>query len=1174
MNAANKQWASLVLGLSLVLPAAGDDTELYVAGGDVITSSRPQVMIIFDNSGSMRTEEAVAPAPFDPTVDYTNGNNRNRIYYVKGAVDPSNYPDPRDGSERRYVNWNQNACADSLRPHPSNASINLLTYGGLYTNNIRAFRYNKNRNNGIFWRQLPDSIADDKRQLFIIDCKADLDSANANNASSHPNSGLRGSGFVQDVNKTSPFDGTATTASALERETNAASAQAGTRFGSGDTVTLFTENYLTYFHTATTSDKTRLQIAKDTITGLVNSTAGVDFGLTVFNYENAGRVVKGIKEMTDTNRTSLVNTVNALSASTWTPLCETLFEAYRYYAGKAVHKGTLEPSRTPVFDASVINNGFYTSPMLACQPQAYVVLITDGAPTRDNSYDSLIKSELGLTDADKVDGNLLPGVADKLYNSDLSASLQGQQRVVTYTIGFSDGADNAANVLEEAALRGGGEYYPAADAQALQGALQQIFSQILAVNASFTSPSIAANSFDRTRTLDAVYYAMFLPSDRPRWLGNLKKLKINSASQVVDSSDSKAIDIEGNISDNACTIWTSSGICALASSGGDGNDVGSGGVLEALQKQTNRTFFTSPAGSSGALVSLNKANLAAAVGGESEMLSDLGISDSNLATAYVSWLKGVDVDDEDEDLSATDLRFDVMGDPLHSKPVAINYGSGDGVRIVVGTNAGVLHMFEDKGNSVSESWSWYVADLLDTLPQLRANEKTGGHTVYGVDGPPVVYIQDSNGNGVVDAGSDKVWLYFGLRRGGRIYYGLDITDPDSPSLMWKVSSASPNMAELGQTWAEPLVTTVPANGGKPVVIVGGGYDANKDSLTVGAADNMGRGVFILDAESGSLVHRFTALATKSSSSTPLPTTDSIPNKVAALDSDGDGISDRLYATDTGANVWRIDMPSSERDSWSVIKFADLGGTTLANDRRFHAEVSVAQTSFDLRQELVIENPDGSDSTIVTNSEVPFDAVVVGSGNRAHPNSTGTNDHLYMLQDRWVLSQTFGTDDNPAPAVITQASLYNVANDPFGNADNEAEQLAAELALGATLGWYYPLAPKEKALAAPTVIAGSAFFTTFTPGDTGASINACVSAGAGHLYEFSLQQGIGIRSVSLGARLPDTPQIVVPPPPSPTPDDWDPTLYLIGVGAGDNRSGTIATNQLMTPNRVYYHSGNN
>ena len=152
--------------------------------------------------------------------------------------------------------------------------------------------------------------------------------------------------------------------------------------------------------------------------------------------------------------------------------------------------------------------------------------------------------------------------------------LQGKQQVVTYTIGFSQGAADAAELLEETASRGGGQYYAADNALALQGSLQQIFSEILAVNSSFTSPSIAANSFDRTQTLDAVYYAMFLPSDRPRWVGNLKKLRIASDGRVVDQNGDLAIDAEGSIADGACTIWTTAAVCSQASSGGDGNEGG------------------------------------------------------------------------------------------------------------------------------------------------------------------------------------------------------------------------------------------------------------------------------------------------------------------------------------------------------------------------------------------------------------------------------------------------------------------------------------------------------------------------------------------------------------------------------------------------------------------------
>ena len=42
------------------------------------------------------------------------------------------------------------------------------------------------------------------------------------------------------------------------------------------------------------------------------------------------------------------------------------------------------------------------------------------------------------------------------------------------------------------------------------------------------------------------------------------------------------------------------------------------------------------------------------------------------------------------------------------------------------------------------------------------------------------------------------------------------------------------------------------------MIVGGGYDVNKDAPGAGTADTMGRAIFLLDAETGELIHRFSA----------------------------------------------------------------------------------------------------------------------------------------------------------------------------------------------------------------------------------------------------------------------------------------------------------------------------
>ena len=60
----SNQWPR-ILGVVGVLAAYSallhaDDTELYIANGLSTGQGRPQVLIVFDNSGSMRWEEAEA----------------------------------------------------------------------------------------------------------------------------------------------------------------------------------------------------------------------------------------------------------------------------------------------------------------------------------------------------------------------------------------------------------------------------------------------------------------------------------------------------------------------------------------------------------------------------------------------------------------------------------------------------------------------------------------------------------------------------------------------------------------------------------------------------------------------------------------------------------------------------------------------------------------------------------------------------------------------------------------------------------------------------------------------------------------------------------------------------------------------------------------------------------
>lgn len=1195
-----------------------DDTELYVYGGTVASDRRPQVLIIFDNSGSMSTEEEEAPPPFNPAQDYSNGQDQGRLFYVRGQLN-DNLPDPAHGNEYRHFPATMNGCSSSLVP-VSDSGHSVLQHNGYYTDVVLSFRQGGRADRDWKWRRMPVSLKKAHNQGALsqlgFDCLQDLRDRLTTNAANHPLVAFAQPGFPRNLDQTQPYDGSDSSLPPAQLVTAAEASLSQTGFAGGDSVTLFTENYLYYRKTAVPATRSRLAIAKDTITDIVQSTPGVDFGLAVFNGNGSddgllsgshgGRLLSAIQPMTPLSKASLISTIDGLSASTWTPLCETLFEAYRYFSGGEPLFG----GSAPVFGVPFAESGRYLSPFVTCQPQAYVVLITDGSPTKDEAANGVLRAELGIGVSERVSvydpyrtlgygdwaDNYLPAVAEHLYSQDINTAASGRQSVVTYTIGFSqDAIDSAGALLAETAHRGGGEYFAAADALALQNALQRVFSEILAVDASFTSPSIAANSFDRTQTLDSVYYSMFLPSDRPRWAGNLKKLRILGSGLVVDARGEAAIDVGGNIAETACTYWTSVATCALASSGGDGNSVMEGGALEAMQTQPQRRVLTEPAGVTGSLVTLSQSTLEQRAGGQQSLLADLGGIDLASLGDWVRWLLGEDVDDEDGDGLSRERREDLMGDPLHSKPLAIHYGGTKGVRILVGTNAGALHMFEDGGATITESWSYRPYRFTGQTPMLRQNPQTGGHSVYGVDGPPVAWVVDQDADGNIEAAQgDKVWVFFGLRRGGRAYYGMDLSDPDQPRLMWVKSAQDPGMGLLGQTWSEPVLTRIPDHpqgnlsvaAARPVLIVGAGYDSNKDANGVGTADSLGTAVLILDAESGEPVHQFANQAA-SATVTAVPISDSIAARVAVLDSNGDGLTDRIYAADTGGAVWRLDLPGTRTARpWSGFRFASLGGETPDSDRRFTHEVSVAQTKMTLKEiETVTEN--GETHTRVISTDLPYDAVVIGSGNRAHPNATSTQDYLFVLRDPHLYPASFdggsGDGHRPVPAAITLAELFDVSSNPVGAAVDDDSRLAQEVLSGSKKGWKLALAAGEKSLSAAAILSGHAFFTTFMPGEFGAA-NACLRAGQGRLYVLNLHHGINRyqhRYIELGARLPDTPQIVIPPADDPDDHSWNPKVYLVGVGRGFRltqegieltNSGSGDPEKSLQPIFIYYYLG--
>lgn len=1134
-----------MLGLFCII-AQADDTELFVADLSAQNGIRPQVLIIFDTSGSMRSSEEVVLEPYDPNHDYGAGSNANKVYWTKvGGETPSI-------TSGQYLFSDRNNCQ---------ASLGLLDSVGLYNGNVRRWVPNS-RSSRSRWKTLSTKYW--YNYPYYFECKEDVLNADPTNPAlvSYP-------GFPKD-GRSGPYISTVNNV-----------------FSGSDAVTLFSANYIYWYNTVGVTNKSRLVIAKEAIASLIESTPSVDFGLEVFNNnsgdgtsdKNGGRIVDKVMTRNSTQAQELINKVNNLNATGWTPLCESMYETYRYYAGKGVYYGDDDSSSTPTRDTTAENNGVYLSPLKTCQERAYVILMTDGQPTNDGNANSLVAA---LTGNGSIENSYMPTLSEWMNNFDIDGNASnGDQHITTYTIGFGQDVINAAGkLLTETAVRGGGEYYPATNSTALQKAFQATILDILNSSSSLSSPAIANNNFDRTRSLDSVYYSMFMPSNKSVWQGNIKKLTMNSAGILVDRLGAAAINADGNIKDDASTYW-----------GGvqDGNAVSEGGVAAMLGDATSRKIVSNL--NTTELQEPTAVNLKTFYGltSDAELALELEVSEADLSSS-LNWLKGLDVDDENSDGAVTDYRSDIFADPLHSKPLAITYIENEKqvVRLLVGTNAGFLHMFTDNENdpddatddTVSENWAFIPQQLLNSTLSLRDVADSSEHH-YGLDLSPIaikVYQSD---------GVQQIIAIVGMRRGGNSYYAIDITDPDAPELVWKIDSSTAGFSELAQTWSMPSVGTFSYKVGStekvsPGLVFGGGYDTNKDSCipseTENCSDVTGRAVYIVDALTGDKIW-----STDGASCADVDIhciRDSIPSQVSILDSNDDGYIDRIYTGDTGGNIWRMDLLGTDTSKWSTIKLASLGGDTTATDRRFFTAPVIVRT---------YENSvNKSDDDIFSYNKVPYDGILLGSGDRTHPaSSTSVADAFYSIHDYVISPTLFGEDGfSEKPTPLTTSSLYDITSDPVSSYTGE-QILNVYADMSALSGWQYRLTSSgEKSLGQGAVLKGNVYFTSFVPNST-VNIGCGVGdLGTGWLYEVDLHSGQNLQTDSngdpiikkdIGSRVPDS--LVIH---AGIDENGNSVIRLLGVGQGDKttvidgetgekvdvNSGTVDTNSGLTPRRIY------
>ena len=238
---------------------------------------------------------------------------------------------------------------------------------------------------------------------------------------------------------------------------------------------------------------------------------------------------------------------------------------------------------------------------------------------------------------------------------------------------------------------------------------------------------------------------------------------------------------------------------------------------------------------------------------------------------------------------------------------ATHSGTGRRGVVYVAANDGMLHAID--GATGNEKWAYIPSMTMNRMYRLADADYANRHEFF-VNGAPIV-------GDIFVPGTTPTWktiLIGGLGAGGRGYYALDITDPDSPVALWEFSIDSLGGGDnLGLTFGNPVITK--RADGTWVVAFSSGYNNN-----TGTGDGNGH-LFVVNANTGA---RILDVPTYTSGTTPAgtATTPSGLGKINAwVDSEIDNTAKRFYGGDLLGNLWRFDLDNLVAPNQAALRMA-------------------------------------------------------------------------------------------------------------------------------------------------------------------------------------------------------------------------------------------------------------
>lgn len=482
---------------------------------------------------------------------------------------------------------------------------------------------------------------------------------------------------------------------------------------------------------------------------------------------------------------------------------------------------------------------------------------------------------------------------------------------------ISSGGATTVDDLWHAAVNGRGYYYSAKDPDSLVSGLTAALTSVKKVEGS--AAAAATSSLNPVAGDNYAYVASYTTV---QWTGELEAYTIDTTTGALATTPSwKA----AGLLENKTSVTSSASRVIYK------YDSAAAGKIESFVwanlNATEQGYFNDAVTTGGSY------NLTQLGSWTSDQVSLVGGSGATLVE-YLRGHKGYenqtgDLDgdgDNDSDDAKRRLYRDrtlILGDIVHTQPVYVkgppfNYAdpgyltgsngqtnsgfkssnSGRTAVVYAGANDGMLHAFD--ATTGQEKWAYIPPQVLPNIWKLADSSYSVNHRFY-VDGPITI------GDVCVSSCStaSAVWktiLVGGLGAGGRGFYALDVTDPESPKALWNFDVA--NDSDVGYSYGNPIITKRKYDG-KWVVLLTSGYN------NTGPGDGEGH-LFVLDAATGSVMSTGGKLDT-GVGDTGTPNGPSGLAKLANWVDDfaENNTSQYVYGGDLFGNMWRFDLDAND-----------------------------------------------------------------------------------------------------------------------------------------------------------------------------------------------------------------------------------------------------------------------